>query len=86
MASVEELKLRVGATVEQTNQALLQLRGVGQQLDEAVGMLRLTAVGSVHPTLLDAINKLQLAKERVDEAHLLASGAITDADAWRSVA
>jgi hypothetical protein len=86
VASVEELKLRVGATVAQTGQALTQLRGVGQQLDEAIGMLRVTAAGSVHPTLLDAITKLQQARERLDEAHLLASGAMTDADTWRSVA
>ncbi|MBB5871247.1 hypothetical protein F4553_004626 [Allocatelliglobosispora scoriae] len=86
MSSVEELKLRVAATVAQTNQAMLQLRGVGQQLDEAIGMLRLTAAGSVHPTLIDAVNKLQQARERLDEAQLLANGAITDADSWRSVA
>jgi hypothetical protein len=86
MSSVEELKLRVAATVAQTQQSMAQLRAVGQQLDETLGLLRLTASGSVHPTLLDAVNKLQAARDRLDEAQLLANAAVNDAQAWRSVA
>jgi hypothetical protein len=86
MSSVEEVKLRVAATVAQTNDALARLRGVGQSFDEALTMLRLTAAGTVHPTLIDAISRLEQARERLTEAHTLATGAIADADAWRASA
>jgi len=86
MSSVEEVKLRVAATVTQTNEALVRLRGVGQTFDEALTMLRLTAAGTVHPTLIDAITRLEQARERLNEAHTLATGAIADADAWRATA
>jgi hypothetical protein len=49
-------------------------------------MLRLTAAGSVHPALIDAVVKLEQARERVLEAHTLASAAVSDADAWRGTA
>jgi len=86
MSSVEEVKLRVAATVSQTNDALVRLRAVGQSFDEALTMLRLTAAGTVHPTLIDAITRLEQARERLNEAHTLATGAIMDADAWRATA
>ena len=86
MSSVEEVKLRVAATVSQTNDALVRLRAVGQSFDEALTMLRLTAAGTVHPTLIDAITRLEQARERLNEAHALATGAIMDADAWRATA
>jgi hypothetical protein len=86
MSSVDELKLRVAATVGQTNEALVRLRAVGQSFDEALNTLRFTATGSVHPTLLDAIIKLEQARERLNEAHTLATAAVGDADAWRATA
>lgn len=86
MATVDELKLRVAATVGQTSDALVRLRAVSQSFDEAVAMLRLTATGSVHPSLADAISKLEQARERVVEAHMLATAAISDADNWRATA
>ncbi|NUR69568.1 MAG: hypothetical protein HOU81_01985 [Hamadaea sp.] len=86
MSSVEDVKLRVAATVSQTNEALIRLRAVGQTFDDALTMLRLTAAGTVHPTLIDAVSKLEQARERLNEAHTLATGAIGDADAWRATA
>ncbi|MCP2326258.1 hypothetical protein HDA40_004765 [Hamadaea flava] len=86
MSSVEDVKLRVAATVSQTGDALIRLRAVGQTFDEALTMLRLTAAGTVSPTLIDAISKLEQARERLNEAHTLATGAIGDADAWRATA
>ena len=86
MTTVEEVKARVAATVGQTNEALAQLRAVVRSFDEAANMLRLTAAGSVHPALIDAVVKLEQARERVLEAHTLASAAVSDADAWRGTA
>ncbi|MEV0267570.1 MAG: hypothetical protein HOV76_16600 [Hamadaea sp.] len=86
MSSVEDVKVRVAATVSQTGEALIRLRAVGQTFDEALMMLRLTAAGTVSPTLIDAISKLEQARERLNEAHTLATGAIGDADAWRATA
>jgi hypothetical protein len=86
MSSVEDVKVRVAATVAQTNEALIRLRAVGQSFDEALTMLRLTAAGTVHPALIDAVSRLEQARERLNEAHTLATGAVADADAWRSTA
>jgi hypothetical protein len=86
VTTVDELKMRVAATVGQTNDALVRLRAVGQSFDEALNALRFMAAGSVHPMLVDAITKLEQARERVNEAHTLATGAIGEADAWRATA
>jgi hypothetical protein len=83
MANVEEVKAHVAASVDQTHRAVTALRGVADQLDEALARLRLTAVGSVHPTVLDAISRLEQAKNRLDEAQTLARGAIDSADRYR---
>ena len=86
MATVDEVKARVAATVGQTTEALARLRAVAQSFDEALTMLRLTATGSVHPGLVDAVPKLEQARERVLEAHTLATAAVSDADSWRAAA
>jgi hypothetical protein len=85
MASVEEVKAQVAASVDQTHRALATLRALNDQLDEALARLRLTAIGAVHPSVLDAISRLEQAKQRLDEAHTLARGAIDSADRFRSI-
>lgn len=84
MASVEEVKAQVAASVDQTQRALATLRGLTDQFDEALARLRLTAIGAVNPSVLDAISRLEQAKQRLDEAHTLARGAIDSADRFRS--
>ena len=44
--SVEEVKLHLAASVDQTQRAMIGIRAVTDQLDEALARLRLTAVGS----------------------------------------
>lgn len=85
MASVEEVKVHVAASVDQTQQAVAAIRAVTDQLDEAVTRLRLTAVGSLHPSVLTAITQLEQARSRLDEAATLARSAVDAADAYRSV-
>jgi hypothetical protein len=84
--SIEEIKLHLAASVDDTGRAMLGIRGVNDQLDEALTRLRLTAMGSAHPSLIDAINRLEQAKARLDEAYTLASGAVEAADAYRGMA
>jgi hypothetical protein len=86
MSSVEEVKLRVAASAAQTRDALARLRGVADDLDQALIVLRLSAVGAVHPVLLDAVSRLEQARQRLDEAHTLASGAADATEQWRAVA
>jgi hypothetical protein len=85
MSSVEEVKVRVAASATQTRDAMAQLRAVADQLDEALTGLRLSAVGAVHPTLLDAVARLEQARQRLDEAHTLAHSAIDATESWRSI-
>jgi hypothetical protein len=85
MPNVEEVKQHVAASVDQTQRALAALRGVADQLDEALGRLRLTAIGSLHPSIMDAVSQLEQARVRVDEAHSLAQAAVNSADTYRAI-
>jgi hypothetical protein len=86
MPSVEEVKLHLATSVDQAQRAMAGIRGVTDQIDEALTRLRLTALGTGHPQLVDAIVRLEQAKERLDEAHTLAGGAVDAANAYRTIA
>jgi hypothetical protein len=86
MPSVEELKLHLSASISETEQAATAIRGVSDRIEEALARLRLTAVGTVHPSLTDAIARLEQARARLDEAHTLARGAIDAASTYRTLA
>jgi hypothetical protein len=83
--SVEEIKLYLATSVDQSQRAMAGMRGVADQIDEALTRLRLTAAGTAHPSLVDAINLLEQAKSRLDEAHALALGAIDAANTYQRV-
>jgi hypothetical protein len=85
MANVEEIKVHVAASVEGAEQAVAGIQGVTDRLDEALARLRLTAIGSVHPSVLAAITQLEQAKERLDEANTLTRAAMDSANAYRSL-
>jgi len=85
VASVEEVKANVASSVDETQRALQTLRGVADSFDEALARLRLTAIGSGHPSIVDAINQLEQARSRIDEAQSLASSAISSADTYRMI-
>lgn len=85
MPSVEEVKVHVGASVDEAQRAMAAMRAVTDQLDEALARLRLTTVGSVHPSIVDAIARLEQARSRIDEAQTLARSAVDSADAYRSI-
>ena len=86
MPSVEEVKLHLATSVDQAQRAMVGIRGVSDQIDEALTRLRLTALGSAHPSLVDAISRLEQAKARLDEAHTLAGSAVDSANAYRTIA
>jgi hypothetical protein len=85
MPTVEEVKLHVAASVQQTEQAAVGILGVLDRLDEALARLRLTTVGSVHPTAAQALVRLEEARTKLVEAQTLARGAIDAADQYRSL-
>lgn len=86
MPSIEEIKLRLAASVADTEQAATAIRGVAERLDETLAGLRLTAMGTVHPALTDAISRLEQARARLDEAHMLARGAVDATNTYRTLA
>jgi hypothetical protein len=85
MASVEEVKANVAASVDGTQRAIVGIRQVADQLDEILVLLRLTAIGSVHPQVAGAIAQLEQARTRLDEAATLARSAMDSAEAYRSI-
>ncbi|HEX5596237.1 MAG TPA: hypothetical protein VFX61_09515 [Micromonosporaceae bacterium] len=86
MSSVEEVKVHIAASVDQAGRAAATIRGACEQLDEALSRLRLTAIGSAHPSILDAIARLEQAQQRLEEAQTLTLGAADSADAYRALA
>jgi hypothetical protein len=85
MASVEEVKANVAASVDGTQRAVTGIQQVNDQLDDALALLRFTAIGSMHPSVAAAIAQLEQAKTRLDEAATLARGAIDAADTYRMI-
>ena len=85
MASVEEVKANVAASVEGSSRAVAGIQQVNDQLDDALTMLRLTAIGSMHPSVAAAVAQLEQARTRLDEAATLARAAMDAADAYRMI-
>ncbi len=85
MSSVEEVKMHVGASVEQANRAVTGIQQVADQLDESLARLRMTAIGSAHPAVLNAIAQLEQARSRLDEATTLIRAATDAADTYRTL-
>ncbi|GAA3931941.1 hypothetical protein AB0C29_30835 [Actinoplanes sp. NPDC048791] len=85
MASVEEVKANVAASVDGTQRAVASIQQVTDQLDDALALLRMTAIGSFHPSVATAIAQLEQARTRLDEAQTLARSAMDSADAYRMI-
>lgn len=85
MASVEEVKANVAASVDGTQRAVAGIQQVTDQLDDALARLRVTAIGSFHPSIAAAIAQLEQARTRLDEAHTLARAAMDSADTYRMI-
>jgi hypothetical protein len=85
MASVEEVKANVTASVDGTQRAVAGIRQVSDQLDDVLALLRLTAIGSVHPQVAAAVAQLEQARTRLDEAATLARSAMDSAEAYRLI-
>jgi hypothetical protein len=85
MASVEEVKANVAASLDGTQRAVAGIRQVSDQLDDVLALLRLTAIGSVHPQVAATIAQLEQARTRLDEAATLARSAMDSAEAYRRI-
>lgn len=85
MASVEEVKANVAASVDGAQRAVSGIQQVADQLDDSLARLRITAVGSFHPSIATAIAQLEQARSRLDEAQTLARAAMDSADAYRMI-
>ena len=85
MASVEEVKAHVAASVDGAGRAVTGIQQVTDQLDDALAMLRMTAIGSFHPSVANAIAQLEQARTRLDEASQLTRAAMEAANTFRMV-
>lgn len=83
MASVEEIKANVAASVDGSSRAVTGIQQVNDQLDDALALLRITAIGSMHPSVAAAIAQLEQARTRLDEAATLARAAMDSANTYR---
>ena len=85
MASVEEVKAHVATSVDGTQRAVTGIQQVSDQLDDALALLRITVIGSMHPSVANAIAQLEQARMRLDEAATLARSAMDSAEAYRMI-
>jgi hypothetical protein len=85
LSNVEEVKASVAASVDGTGRAVTGIQAVSDQLDDALALLRMTAVGSVHPQVAAAIAQLEQARMRLDEAATLARSAMASAETYRMI-
>ena len=85
MASVEEIKANVAASMEGSNRAVTGIQQVNDQLDDALALLRLTAIGSMHPSVAAAIAQLEQARTRLDEAATMTRAAMDSANMYRMI-
>ena len=85
MPTVEEVKLYVGASIEQAEAASVGIRGVVDRLDESLARLQLTTIGSVHPSAAQALVRLEAARMQLLEAQTLLRGAIDAAAEYRTI-
>jgi hypothetical protein len=85
MASVEEVKANVAASVDGTQRAVAGIQQVTDQLEDSLALLRMTAIGSFHPSVAAAIAQLEQARTRLDEAQTMARAAMDSADAYRMI-
>jgi hypothetical protein len=83
--SVEEIKANVAASVDGAERAVTGIGQVTDQLDDALALLRVTAVGSVHPSVAAAIAQLEQARTRLEEAATLSRAAMDNANAYRMI-
>jgi molecular chaperone GrpE (heat shock protein) len=85
MANVEEVKAHVAASVDGAGRAVTGIQQVTDQLDDALTLLRMTAIGSFHPSVANAIAQLEQARNRLDEATQLTRAAMDAANVYRTV-
>jgi hypothetical protein len=85
MASIEEVKANVAASVDGAGRAVTGIHQVSDQLDDALALLRMTAIGSFHPSVANAIAQLEQARTRLDEASQLTRAAMDAATTFRMV-
>lgn len=84
MSTVDEVKLHVTAAVDDAETAAQAIMIVSDRLDQSLSRLRLTTVGSVHPTAALALLRLQEAKAKLAEAYTLTRGAMDAANEYRT--
>ncbi|MEV6842685.1 hypothetical protein [Actinoplanes sp. NPDC051411] len=85
MANVEEVKAHVAASVDGAGRAVTGIQQITDQLDDALALLRMTAIGSFHPSVANAIAQLEQARTRLDEATQLTRAAMDAANNFRTV-
>jgi hypothetical protein len=85
MANVEEVKANVAASVDGAGRAVTGIQQITDQLDDALTLLRMTAIGSFHPSVANAIAHLEQARTRLDEATQLTRAAMDAANNFRTV-
>jgi hypothetical protein len=85
VAAVEDVKVHIAASVDEVERSIVGMRGAVERLDEALVRLRITTAGSLHPRAAEAIVRFEEAKQRLEEAQVLALSGVAAAQAYHSI-
>lgn len=76
MATVEEVKGGVARFGDETSRQVAQIRAAMDAMDRSAALLRSITSGSGHPRVAEALAQVQQAKQKLNEATVLAQGAV----------
>ncbi len=85
MATIEEIKASLQASVQKGEEAVQGLQREASTVDEAIAMLQGTTTGSSHQLASQAAAQYQQAKQRLFEATQLIKAAIDTTNNYRQI-
>ncbi|TDB79517.1 MULTISPECIES: hypothetical protein [unclassified Micromonospora] len=76
MASIQEIKAGINQFGRSTQDQIAQMRAVHDSINQSLAMLRAVTSGTTHPSVAEAIARMEQVKKNLNEASQLAGASI----------
>jgi hypothetical protein len=76
VVSVDEVKAGMVRFGDETTRQVAQMRAVADSMERSVTLLRGVAAGANHTRMVEALARMEQARQRLQEAMMLAQGAV----------
>jgi alpha-D-ribose 1-methylphosphonate 5-triphosphate synthase subunit PhnH len=84
VATIGDIKSGLTYGKTEASKALAQLSGVTSQVDQAIAVLQALMAGTTQPAVMQAIAKLNAAKQKFNEGAVAIQSAIADTDKYNA--